>query len=636
VHEFIAFTIIGIVSGATYAVAASGLVVTYTTSGIFNIAHGAIGMFMAFVYWQLSVQWHVQTGLAFAIVVLILAPLLGALIERLLIRRVSTSSVTITLVVTVGLTLVFIGLAQYIWAGQSPVVRNFFGYDSFNLFGVKIIYEDVITIGIAIGLAIGLRLFLYRTRVGIAMRGVVDNRELVGLFGGRPSLLSTFSWGIGASLASVAGILAAPIIQLSPLILTLLVVDAYAAAMLGRLRNLPLTFVGALGIGLAESYATGYFPSTGIWTSVPIKGLALSVPSLLLFIVLLVLPQDRIRTGTLRRQVSLAPASFGRSLQGGVLLVGAVGVAVLFLSTANVVTLGIGLAYGLVCLSLVPLTGWSGQMSICQMTFAGLGAYADSKFGSGTLLGLVGAAGLAGIVGGLISLPALRLRGLYLALATMAFATLMDNGFFPWSAAFGFDGALTIPHPSILGWHVNTPKAFDIFLAVVFALLSIGLLALRRGSFGRMLIAMKDSEPACATLGLSLTTSKLVVFTLSAAIAGLAGALFGAASSVADSTNFEMFFSLLLLAAVVVSGVSTCSGALMGGLLLSYIPQPWNYIIIGAGAVILGANPDGLLPIVSLTARRWWDGLTLDNRSATGVGGPRHSGALPAGAALAD
>src|SRR5580692_2453314 len=114
-HEFLEFTIIGIVLGSAYAVAASGLVVTYTTSGIFNIAHGAIGMFMAFVYWQLTVQWHVQTGLAFALVVLVLAPLLGALIERLLIRRVSTSSELITLVVTVGLTLVFIGLAEYIW-----------------------------------------------------------------------------------------------------------------------------------------------------------------------------------------------------------------------------------------------------------------------------------------------------------------------------------------------------------------------------------------------------------------------------------------------------------------------------------------------------------------------------------------
>jgi branched-chain amino acid transport system permease protein len=638
-HEFVAFTIIGIVSGATYAVAASGLVVTYSTSGIFNIAHGAIGMFMAFVFWQLSVPWHLPSGLAFVITVFVLAPLAGALIERILIRRVAGASVTVTLVVTVGLTLLLIGLAERIWNGQSPVVAQFFGHDGFTLFGVYVVYEDVITIGIAIAIAIGLRLFLYRSRVGIAMRGVVDNRDLVGLFGGRPTRLSTFSWSIGASLASVAGILAAPILQLNPLILTLLVIDAYAAAMLGRLRNLPMTFVGALGIGLAASFATGYFPRSGIWDSTPVQGLELSVPSVLLFVVLLVLPMSRIRSGTVRRQTSLGPAGLGRSIQGGVALVVAVAVAVAFLDPGNVVTLGIGLAFGLICLSLVPLTGWGGQVSICQMTFAGLGAYAMFKFGSGgSLLGLLAAAGLAGAVGALIALPALRLRGLYLALATMAFATLMDNSFFPWSAAFGFDGSLHIVHPSLFGLHITTGKSFDIFLAVVFALLSIALLALRRGPFGRVLMAMKDSEAACATLGLSLTTTKLIVFALSAALAGLAGALFGAASSVADATDFQMFFSLLVLAAVAVGGAATCSGALAGGLVLGFLPQSVEYIAIGLAGVTLGANPDGLLPLGALWARRRWSGamLGIGGRGAGPLARPRRSRLVPGATAMVE
>jgi branched-chain amino acid transport system permease protein len=604
VHEFFAFTIIGIVAGATYAVAATGLVVTYSTSGIFNIAHGAIGMFMAFVFWQLSVPWHIPPGWAFVICVFVLAPIFGGLIERLLIRRVSNASVTVTLVVTVGMTLALIGLAEKIWGDDSAVVAQFFGHNGFNLFGVYIVYEDVITIGIAIAIAIGLRLLLFRTRIGIAMRGVVDNRELVGLFGGRPSLLSTFSWSIGASLASVAGILAAPILQLNPLILTLLVIDAYAAAMLGRLKNLPMTFVGALGIGLVGSYATGYFPSTGIWTSVPVKALALSVPSILLFIVLLVLPQDRIKVGSLRRQVSLAPAGFGRSVQGGVALVAVVVLATMFLDPGNIITLGIALAYGLIGLSLVPLTGWGGQVSICQMTFAGLGAFAASKYGGCSILGLITATGLAAAVGALVALPALRLRGLYLALATMAFATLMDNGFFPWSAAFGFDGSVRISPPHVFGLHVSGGRQLDILLAVVFALLSIGLLALRRGPFGRVLIAMKDSEPACSTLGLSLTMTKLVVFAMSAAIAGFAGALFGAASAVAGSTDFEMFLSLVVLAAIAVCGAATCSGALAGGMLLGFLPSSIEFLVIGTAGVTLGANPDGLIPLVILWFRR--------------------------------
>ena len=629
-HEFLEFTIIGIVLGSAYAVAASGLVVTYATSGIFNIAHGAMGMFMAFVYWQLSVAWHLNAGLAFVLTVFVLAPLFGAAVERLVIQWMDPNNVATTLAVTVGLTLLFFGLVNnYIWKPTARVVPQFFGFNGFTFLGVHIDWEEVITVGAAIVIAVVLRLFLYRTRTGIAMRGVVDNRPLIGLFGGRPTSLSTLSWAIGASLASVAGILVAPRLQLQPLILTLLVIDAYAAAMIGRLRSLPMTFLGALIVGLATSYALGYIPSTGFWSATPIQGLlTLSVPSVILFIVLLVLPMHRIRTGAPQRHAPLAPAGFVRSLQGGALLVAAVVVAVSFMGPGNIVKLGIGLAFALVCLSLVPLTGYGGYVSICQLTFAGLGAFAMYKFGhGGSLLGLLMAAVIAGGVGALVALPALRLRGLYLALATMAFASAMDNAFFPWSAVFGFNGSVVIATPDLFGFHVSSDKAFTIFLAVVFALFSIGVLAIRRGPFGRVLVGMKDSEAACATLGLSLTSTKLAVFTLSAAMAGVAGALFGAAQSVAGATNFEMFESLLILAVVAIGGASVCSGALAGGLALGFLPADATNVFIGAGTVILAFYPDGVLPLGYARAHRWWNGVTA-RAAAPGVATERE----PAGA----
>ncbi len=613
-HEFLEFTIIGIVLGSAYAVAASGLVVTYATSGIFNIAHGAIGMFMAFVYWQLSVGWHLNQALSLFLTVFVLAPLLGAVIERGVIQWMDPNNVATCLAVTVGLTLLLFGLVNnYLWKPTARAVPQFFGFNGFTFLGVRIDYEEVITVGAAIAIAVGLRLFLYQTRTGIAMRGVVDNRPLIGLFGGRPARLSTLSWSIGASLASVAGILVAPRLQLQPLILTLLVIDAYAAAVIGRLRSLPMTFAGGLLVGLLSSYAQGYVPNVGaFWSSTPVQGLLTqSVPSLVLFIALLVVPAHRIRSGTPQRHAPLAPASFLRSLQGGVLLVAAVVVAVSFMGTGNVIKLGIGLSFGLICLSLVPLTGWGGYVSICQLSFAGLGAFAMYKFGhDGSVLGLVAAAALAGAVGAVVVMFVLRLRGLYLALATMAFATLMDNAIFPWSKIFGFNGSLAVPTPSLFGLHLTSAKAFTIFLAVVFAVFSIAILALRRGPYGRVLVATKDSEAACATLGLSLTTTKLTVFVLSAAMAGVGGALFGAASGVATPTNFVMFESLLILAVVAIGGASVCSGALAGGLALGFLPANAQDVFIGAGTIILAFYADGVLPLVYNRFNRWSSGLS--------------------------
>src|ERR1700683_4282451 len=272
------------------------------------------------------------------------------------------NNVATALAVTVGLTLLLFGLASsYIWKPAAPVGPQFFGFSAFDFLGVHVDWEEVITVGAAIAIAVGLRLFLYRTRTGIAMRGVVDNRPLIGLFAAPPPRLSTLSWSIGASLASVAGILVAPRLQLQPLILTLLVIDAYAAAVIGRLRSLPMTFLGGLIVGLASAYIQGYIPTTGaFWSSTPVQGLALSVPSIILFIALLAVPAHRIRSGAPQRHAPLAPAGLGRALQGGVALVAAVALAVSFMGPGSVIKLGIGLAFGLVCLSLVPLTGWGG------------------------------------------------------------------------------------------------------------------------------------------------------------------------------------------------------------------------------------------------------------------------------------
>lgn len=264
--SLIAFTLLGLVTGAGYAIAACGLVVTYTTSKVFNVAHGAIGMVMAFLYWELAVHRGLPAILALVLVVGVIAPAFGVVIERFVMRRLTDAPVSVVLVVTVGLLVGLIGAAQAIWPPTARVVEPFFPASGVWLGDVFVSAHDILTIVVAIAVAAGLYVLLGRTRIGMAMRAAVDNRELLALHGGRPYLVSAVSWAIGAALGALAGILLTPVVQLDYFELTLLVISAYAAAMLGRLKSLPLTFVGALLLGVLQSYAVGYLPSSGALT----------------------------------------------------------------------------------------------------------------------------------------------------------------------------------------------------------------------------------------------------------------------------------------------------------------------------------------------------------------------------------
>jgi len=171
VDKFLIFTIVGLSTAAIYAIIASGLVVTYTTTGIFNFAHGATGMLAAFVYWQLTVKWHWAVVLAVAFVLLVLAPLFGMLLDRVIMRGLEGTSEATKLVVSISLLVAMIGLAQWIWEpGKSRTVKPFFYGQKLDLGITVITYHQLITIGVAILVAIGLRLLLFRTRMGVAMR----------------------------------------------------------------------------------------------------------------------------------------------------------------------------------------------------------------------------------------------------------------------------------------------------------------------------------------------------------------------------------------------------------------------------------------------------------------------------------
>jgi len=591
-----------------YAISASGLVVVYTTTGIFNFAQGAIGMFMAYVYWQMVDKsqggWGWPSWLAVPLVLLLVAPLFGVLLNVAIMRHLQGQELVVQLMVTVGLLFALIGLTNMIWnqnLGHS--LNPFFQDHSVKLGDVFISWHRLITLGSAVALAIGLRILLFRTRTGIAMRAVVDNRGLAGLAGARASLIGNFSWALGCSLAALAGILLAPEADMaSGGTLTLLIITAFAAAVVGRLRSLPMTYLGAFILALAISWSQQFLVFAERWTQVPA-----ALPVIMLFIVLLLLPRADLqfaRSAVMRRpeRVSTVRDTF----LGMLLLFAAILIVSGFLSGTNLSRASVGMCTALVALSLVPLTGWAGQVSLAPLAFAGIGAAIYARHGGAH--GSLWAVLLAGLVcvpiGALLAFPAMRLQGLYLALATMAFASLVEFLFFTQSFALG-DQDRTVERLDLFGYQFTGERSFLLLLTAVFGLCAMAVVALRRSAFGRRLVALRDSEAASVTVGINVLETKLAVFALSAGIAGFAGAFFAMEyGTLSQSKNFEMLAGLPIVLALVVGGVSFAAGALFAGvfgLFAVLLQDNWHislwtaaiYLAPGLAAFGIIANPHG-------------------------------------------
>lgn len=608
--KFLTFTIVGLTIAAIYAVIASGLVLTYTTTGIFNFAHGAAGMLFAFTYWQLRFDWGWPAPIALFVVLVILAPLFGVLLEAVIMRGLQNTTETVKLVVSISLLLFMIGLAQLIWKpGVSRPMANFFATrPPIDLGATTITIHQAITIGIAIAVAIILRIVLTRPRIGIAMRAAVDDRPLSALNGARPDRVSMLSWAIGTSLAALGGILIAPGIALDAASLSLLIVSAYAAAIFGRLRSLPLTFLGAVVVGCSEGYLSGYLPQNQY-----LSGLRLAIPAIILFIVLLALPNPRLRGKMTRsREFFPTPTIPGAlAFAGAVVAIGVV--AATTVSDPDLITYGKVFSVGIVALSLVPLVGYAGQISLCQLSFAGIGGVVMAHMGTGgDPLALVWAVLISAAVGCLVALPALRLSGIYLALGTAAFAVVLDRWVFtlPSFEVFGLfevnlfrNGSVAVDPLDVLGQRFDDPGSQMVLVAVAFALVALLVIAIRRGRLGRRLLAMKDSEAACATLGMNLLGTKLTVFAISAGIAGFGGALFAMQLSSITPSNFELVGSLQIFALSVVGGIGAVGGALFAGaalllflpLLVTFIPSLSRWVVLfpGGAGIALGRNPNG-------------------------------------------
>lgn len=621
-EQFLTFGIVGLSTAAVYAVIGSGLVLTYVTTGVFNFAHGAAGMLAAFCYWQFTVGWGRPVPVALALVLLVLAPGFGLAVERVLMRPVQRLGEAERLVMTVALLSGAIAAARWIWDPNVPRPLGVFfaDRDPFRIGPATVTWHQALTMAVAVAVAAGLWFLLNRTRTGAEMRATVDDRDLARLTGADPVRAGRAAWILGTQLAAIGGILIAPTVALDASQLSLLIVSAYTAAVFGRLRSLPLTFAGAIVVGCLESYLTGYLPQNDY-----LPGLRLAAPALLLFLALLVFRHPRLR-GRDRRLVPV-PAP---TLRGTAVFAAATVAFALVLATtldeADLSTYGPIFSLGIVALSYVPLAGYAGQISLCQLSMAGIGAVVWGHLGAhGQWWALLAAIAVSAAAGALIAVPALRFSGVYLALGTAAFAVVLDRWIFtlPSFAVLGvrvalFDqGSVEMAGPSVLGLRLDSAAELTVLASVCLGLASLGVARLRRGRFGRRLIALRDSEAAYATLGGNLLVTKVLVFALSAGVAGLGGALYGMQQRSITADQFSLVAGLPIFLVAVIGGLGAVGLGLFAGtaflgpnLLIGLAARTQNIVSLlpALAGMGLGHSPQGLIS----RFRQEWEPLGRD------------------------
>ena len=583
--------------GAVYALIALGFVLTYKTSGVFNLAFGAQAYISAALFFQAREEWGWATGPALVLSVFVVAPLIGLLLERLIFRHLRTAPAVAKLVVTIGLTVALPNLFELITSFQPVAGRTPEGivpdgdvlYNVFNVYSFS--RDELVALGVAVLGMLALGALFRFTALGLQMRAVVESPRMTELAGIRADRVSAFAWALSSVFAGMAGVLIAPRFNtLAAADFFNLVVVAIAAAALGRLVSLPRALVGGLALGIFIALLNTFLPrwsADNAFLEAIQENIAPAVPFVVLFGVLVLWPAIR-RTREAADPLAgvdpppPAPAAATRSRALTVAtrvfalgFFGIVGLVIFFRADQSwvfVVTQAVILAT--IYLSITVITGFAGQISLCQGAFAAIGGFtvfqlADRYDMSVMVAAVIGAAAAAAC-GALLSLPVLRLGGVWFAIATLAFAFFFDSVMVKLSWIGGGDTALLegtrVPRPTIGPWDFANDLSFLGLALAVFALTSFAVIRIREGTVGRTLQALRGSEVAAASIGISPARARIVAFAVSAFIAGLGGAMLSMLQENVNYTNsFAPFTALFWLVLVVALGSRTVEGAAIAG-----------------------------------------------------------------------
>ena len=644
-QKFLSLTLSGAVTGAIYSLVAAGLTLSYAATGIFNFSYGAAAFASAYVYFELNTGLHWPIVPAALVTVLVFAPLLGLVLDAAVFRPLARATESAKIMATVGLLIALPALTRFILdelvntfdfkipsgvdigqvgfpAGIGPVPRK-----DWRLPGdVPLDSNQLIVFVAAAVCAVGLWFLLRRTTLGLRMRAVVDRPDLASTRGVDERATSRWAWLVGMVLAGLAGVVGSPIFgALNINVFIAVVFIASAAAVVGGLRSIPLAFAGGMMLGVGQNLVFGYATFAE-----DIRGFNSSVPFLILLGGLVVLARDRSRRGgsaaedvpPIDHASDLPP--WRRALPWAI-AVAAFFVYVLVLADDFwVSTMATGLALGLVFLSFTIVTGLGGMVSLAQATFVSAASLTAGlmlgRYHVPFLVALLAGVAVAVVVGVAVALPALRLGGVTLALATLALAFLGDQMLFAWNYLRNGDTGWSISRPVLGALDLDNDKVLVSTLAVMVGLTIVVIRNLQRSASGRSVIAVRASAPAAATSGLSPVRAKLAVFAVSAAVAGMGGVMLSVTQGSVSNVSTPAIMGLLWLASAVLWGIRRPGAAVVAGLVTAMSPVllrngfhwpvlpsflDWDgtrstdipAILFGLGAVQLSRNPDGVFAI---------------------------------------
>ena len=631
--SYLLFLILGLGSGATYAILGQGLVLKYRSAGVVDFAHGAVAMFIAYVFVNLrsfgelelplvllphQISLNGGTGLSTgpAIVIsLVYAAVLGLLLYVIVYRPLQSASPLTRVCASVGVMLTLQAIAVLNYSTEPVTTNPIFPSSGLSLAGITFPEDRLYFTGVVVVISVALALVYRYTRFGLATRAGAENDKGAALTGISATRIAGQNWVIATVLAGVAGILIAPVSSLDPTSYTLFVVPALAAALIGRIQSFWITALAGLLIGCAQSEIEKL---VSVFSWLPQQGLPDSLPFVVIIVVMAVRARSVLARGgdTAERNPSVGLPRAPLRTAAVCFVIG----LILLFTLDNVLRFAFisSLTVTCVALSVVVLTGYVGQVSLAQMSLAGIGGFMLGHISTAWGIGFPWSLLLAGLcavpVGLVIGLPALRLRGVNLAVVTLGFASALDAVLFTVESFTGGTGGLPIPPPRLPGLNLaissgsNTNRVvFGVLVLVVVILLGLLVARLRLGPTGRMLLAIRSNERAAGSVGINVAQGKLLAFALAAFIAGIGGALTGYMQGELTADSFAAFTSIGLLAIVFVAGVGRIAGAVVAGIMFSaaglfvtFLNLHLNigsYQAIVAGlALVLTAvqNPDGI------------------------------------------